>query len=197
MTRASVAQAIRTAGGDFNKPEAVLRFDVLMDYLGVPPHGAAELHPSRKGLDLIKSFEGYHKATADGGCEAYPDPGSGGDPWTIGFGSTGPDIKKGTRWTRAQADERFKAHVEEFAAGVRKLIGDATTTQGEFDALVSLAYNVGLGNLSSSTLLRLHKAGDKVGAADQFARWNKAAGRIMAGLTRRRAAEAALYRGQA
>ena len=59
--------------------------------------------------------------------------------------------------------------------------------------MVSFAYNVGVGNLSASTLLKKHKAGDFKGAAAEFARWNKAAGKVMTGLTRRRAAEAALY----
>lgn len=139
---------------------------------------------------LVKSFEG---------CElkAYPDPGSGGDPWTIGWGATGCDIKRGVTWTQEQCDARLEFDIAKFADGVSKLIGDAPTKQREFDALVSFAFNVGLANLKSSTLLRLHKAGDKAGAAGQFVRWNKAAGKVMRGLTRRREAEAKLYRGQA
>ena len=73
----------------------------------------------------------------------------------------------------------------------------APTTQGQFNALCSLAYNIGTGNLAGSTLLRLHKAKDYEGAANQFGKWNKAAGKVMAGLTRRRAAEAKMSRGQA
>lgn len=162
---------------------------------GVP---AAKLTPSRAALSLIKEFEGCHKVRPDGMIEAYPDPASGGDPWTIGWGSTGPGIRKGTVWTQEQADTRFAEHVAEFGEKVAKLVeGGAATSQQEFDAMVSLAYNVGVGNLASSTLLKLHKAGNKAGAADQFGRWNKAAGRVMAGLTRRRAAEAKLYRGEA
>lgn len=151
---------------------------------------------SDEGLRLIRSFEGYAKPRPDGGCEAYPDPASGGDPWTIGFGSTGSDIKRGTVWTRAQAEQRFADHVAEFAGGVIRLLDGAPTSQNEFDALVSLAYNIGLGNFGSSTLLRMHKRGFKVDAAAQFVRWNRAAGRVMAGLTRRREAEAAHYRGE-
>lgn len=74
------------------------------------------------------------------------------------------------------------------------MIDGAATTQHQFDAMVSFAYNVGIGNLTKSTLLKLHKAGNYAGAADEFATWNKAAGKVMAGLTKRRAAEAALYR---
>lgn len=146
-----------------------------------------------KGRALIKELEGCAKRRPDGRLDAYPDPGSGGDPWTIGWGSTGPGIQRGTIWTQAQADARFDVDVQKFAAKVSDLIGDAPTTPGQFGAMVSFAYNVGTGNLASSTLLRMHKAGDYAGAAAQFARWNKAAGRVMPGLTRRRAAEAALY----
>ena len=143
------------------------------------------------GIALIKSFEGCAKKRADGMVEAYPDPGSGGDPWTIGWGSTGPDIKRGTVWTQAQCDEQFTQHVARFADGIARNLGGAATTQHQFDAMVSLHYNTGA--LLASTLFRLHKAGDHAGAQAQFARWNKASGKVMAGLVRRRAAEAALY----
>lgn len=118
---------------------------------------------------------------------------------TIGWGSTGPDIKLGMTWTQAQADARFAADLARFAANVSTLVGKAPTTQAQFDALVSFAYNVGYGDggLKTSTLLRLHKAGDYAGAAAQFARWNKQKGKVLNGLTTRRAAEAAMYRGAA
>ncbi len=142
---------------------------------------------------LIKTFEGCAKKRPDGTFEAYPDPATGGDPWTIGWGSTGPAIKKGTVWTQEECDERFNEHVREFSEAVAKAIGSAPTSQKQFDALVCFAYNVGLGNFKSSTLLKKHKAGDYAGAAKEFARWNKAAKKVLPGLTRRRAAEAALY----
>lgn len=157
--------------------------------------GWGGLSPSQAAFDLIKEFEGYATAQADGGCKAYPDPASGGEPYTIGFGSTGPDVRPGTVWTRQQAEERLAADVTSFAAGVRRLIGSTPTLQREFDALVSLAYNIGLGNFGNSTLLRKHKAGDKAGASAEFGKWKMAAGRVMKGLIRRRAAEANLYRG--
>lgn len=149
--------------------------------------------PSNACVKLIQQFEGCAKKRPDGKFAAYPDPGTGGDPWTIGWGSTGPDIKPGTVWTQQQCDDRFNAHLQEFAQGVASAIGSAATTQQQFDAMVSFAYNVGLGNLKSSTLLKLHKAGNYKGAAAEFAKWNKAAGKVLPGLTRRRAAEAALY----
>lgn len=152
-----------------------------------------KLTTSPKGIDLIHSFEGLR-------LTAYPDPGTGGAPWTIGWGATtdlqGKPIKPGTKWTREQADERFAVHLAKFEADVNRILNGAITTQGQYDALVSFAYNCGPGNLEGSTLMRMHKAGNYEGAAGQFGRWNKAAGRVMAGLTRRRAAEAKLYRGE-
>ena len=151
------------------------------------------MNPSPACSALVQQFEGCAKKRPDGTIEAYPDPGSGGDPWTIGWGSTGPDIKKGTVWTQKQCDDRFSEHLGEFARKVEGLLGGAPTTQAQFDAMVSFAYNVGPGNLASSTLLKKHKAKDYAGAAAEFAKWNKAAGKVMTGLTRRRAAESALY----
>lgn len=149
---------------------------------------------SQKGIGLIQQFEGCAKRRADGMVEAYPDPGSGGDPWTIGWGTTGPDVKRGTVWTQAMCDARFADHLKLFVRQVNQAIGDAPTTQGQFDAMVSFHYNTGA--IFKATLTKRHKAGDHAGAAAEFAKWNKAAGRVLAGLTRRRAAEAALYRGR-
>lgn len=154
---------------------------------------------SAKGIALIHSFEGFAKLLPDGRVQAYPDPGTGGAPWTIGFGSTtdeqGKPIKPGTIWTRQKAERRFVQHLGQFEREVIAALGSAVhaTSQAQFDAMVSFTYNVGPANLRSSTLLRKHKAGDYAGAAAEFARWNRAAGRVMAGLTRRRAAEAGLY----
>lgn len=138
-------------------------------------------------LSLIKEFEGCK-------LSAYPDPGSGGDPWTIGWGSTGEGIRKGVTWTQAQADARLESDVAKFTDGVRKIIGAAPATDRQLGAMISLAYNIGLGAFKESTLLRLHKEGDYTGAANQFTRWVKAAGKTMAGLVRRREAEAKVYR---
>jgi lysozyme len=149
--------------------------------------------PGPNCIKLVQEFEGCAKKRADGSIEAYPDPASGGDPWTIGWGTTGPDVKKGVVWTQKQCDDRFTSHLGEFGEKVAKILGGSPTTQNQFDAMVSFAYNLGPGNLSSSTLLKKHKAGDYKGAAAEFAKWNKAGGKVMTGLTRRRAAEAALY----
>jgi len=140
--------------------------------------------PSQTCVDLVKSFEGC-KLTA------YPDPASGNDPWTIGWGSTGPDVHCGLAWTQEQSDSRLIADVARVGRSVANIVGD--TTQNRFDAMVDFAYNLGVGNLMGSTLLKLHKAGDYAGAADQFQRWDKGAGKVMPGLLRRRLAEAQLY----
>lgn len=144
--------------------------------------------PSTKIEAFIK---GYEKCR----LKAYlPTP---NDVPTIGWGTTGPDVKLGMVWTQAQADARFAADLARFGGKVSALLGTAPTTQAQFDALVSFAYNVGYGEggLKTSTLLRMHKAGEYAGAAEQFARWNKQAGRVLNGLTTRRAAEADIYRG--
>lgn len=146
-------------------------------------------------VPLIQQFEGYATKTADGGCVAYPDPASGGDPWTIGFGSTGPDIVKNTRWTREQCEARFRRDVAHFGNGVEAALGDAPTNDHQMAAMVSLAYNVGLTAFKGSTLLKLHKAGSYRAASAQFVRWNRAAGRVLPGLTKRRQAEAEVYSG--
>jgi lysozyme len=140
---------------------------------------------SPAGRELIKRHEGLR-------LEAYPDPASGGDPWTIGYGHT-HGVKKGDRITAEQADAFLAydlAWVEEaIAESVRVPI-----SQDQFDALASLIFNIGAGAFRNSTLLRRLNAGDHIGAAGQFERWVRAAGKVMPGLVKRRAEEAALFR---
>jgi lysozyme len=93
--------------------------------------------------------------------------------------------------TEAQANALLMLDVSRFETGVNALA--SCKTQGQFDALVSFAFNLGLGNLASSTLLKKHKAGDYPAAANQFPRWNKSEGVVLPGLIKRRAEEAALY----
>ena len=150
-----------------------------------------------EGIALIKRFEGCAQRRADGLVEAYPDPGTGGEPWTIGWGATGSDgaggrIAPGTVWTQAQCDARLESDLARYAAEVTKALGDAPTSQSQFDALVSFHYNTGA--IGRATLTRRHRAGDFSGAAREFDRWCYAGGRVLKGLSRRRAAEAALYR---
>jgi GH24 family phage-related lysozyme (muramidase) len=172
---------------------------VLLD--GAPPPAPVAAPPAlpangralgQRGIDLIKSFEQCEDAVGDGTFKAYPDPGSkDGNPWTIGWGSTGPDIRPGTVFTQAQCDERFERDMVKYAAEVEAAIGDAPTTQNQFDALVSFHYNTG--RISSATLTRLHKAGDYAGAQKAFGAWIYNDHKVMRGLVRRRRAEAELY----
>lgn len=145
-----------------------------------------------EGVMLIKRFEGCARKRRDGRVEAYPDPGTGGAPWTIGWGATGPGIGPGTVWTQDACDARLEADLAQFSREVADALHNAATTQHQFDALVSFHYNTGA--IASATLTRRHKAGDFEGAAREFARWRFAGGRVMQGLVRRRAAEEALYR---
>jgi len=192
MTRTELFDAIRPFAPERKfSADHVSVIDTLADSFGIPRDGVGNadgLKPSRAALETIKRFEGCR-------LTAYPDPGTGGDPWTIGWGATGPGIRKGVVWTQDQADERLRSDVAAFAERVAALLKTAPTTQGQFDALVSLAYNIGAGALKESTLLRMHMDGDYQGAAGQFIRWNKAGGKVLDGLTKRRIAESRLYQG--
>lgn len=148
------------------------------------------------GLALIKAFEGLHKVRSDGRIEAYPDPGSGNLPITIGYGTTrigGKPFPLGTVISRAEADELLEEDMVTYSAEVAAALGNAlrATSQKQFDALVCWHYNCGA--IARATLTAKHKAGNFRGAADEFLRWNKAGGKVMRGLTRRREAERALY----
>lgn len=140
---------------------------------------------SEKGIRLIKQFEGCS-------LTAYPDPGTGGDPWSIGYGWTHPvdgnPVKRGMTIDQVIADRLLKTGLVGYENDVLKVVR-VKLTQGQFDALVSFAYNVGSRALSTSTLLKKLNAGDIKGAADEFLRWNKAGGKVMPGLTNRRKAE--------
>jgi len=137
---------------------------------------------SKNGLALTKQFEGC-KLTA------YQD--SVG-VWTIGYGHTGTFAVQGKTITQAFADQLLLADIAKFEAGVLKLVR-AVINQNQFDALVDFSFNLGLGNLGSSTLLKKLNAGDIKGAAEEFLRWDKAGGKVLAGLTRRRKAERDLF----
>jgi len=116
--------------------------------------------------------------------------------WTIGYGWT-IGVKKGDVWTKEQAEEMLVEGLKVFEKQVLSAIGNAPTTQHQFDAMVSLAYNIGVANLLRSSVLREHKAANYVVAANNFRKWNKATvnGALveLPGLVRRREAERALY----
>lgn len=143
---------------------------------------------SDAGVDLIKSFEGYHRALPNGDCVAYRCPAG---VLTLGYGNT-VGIKPGMVWTRQQAEEALLRELATFEAGVVRLV-TVPLNQNEFDSLVSFAYNCGLGALEKSTILRKLNAGDRVGAAAAFKLWTKGGGRVLPGLVRRRDQEAALF----
>ncbi|KTI47628.1 muraminidase [Enterobacter hormaechei subsp. steigerwaltii] len=144
------------------------------------------MQTSEKGIALIKQFEGC-KLTA------YQD--SVG-VWTIGYGWTQPvdgkPIRAGMTIKQETAERLLKTGLVSYESDVSRLV-KVGLTQRQFDALVSFTYNLGARSLSTSTLLRKLNAGDYAGAADEFLRWNKAGGKVLNGLTRRREAERALF----
>lgn len=144
------------------------------------------MQTSEKGIALIKQFEGC-KLTA------YQD--SVG-VWTIGYGWTQPvdgkPIRAGMTIKQETAERLLKTGLVSYESDVSRLV-KVGLTQGQFDALVAFTYNLGARSLSTSTLLRKLNAGDYAGAADEFLRWNKAGGKVLNGLTRRREAERALF----
>ena len=143
------------------------------------------------GRALIMRFESCGHPLGDGRFAAYPDPGTGAAPWTIGWGSTGPDIHPGLVWSQAQCDERFATQVLRFAADVTRAIGGAPATANQFDAMVAFHYNTGA--IFRAQLTRCHIRGDYAGAKASFLTWVRAGGRVLPGLVHRREAEAALY----
>lgn len=140
-------------------------------------------------IALIKSHEGLR-------LKAYADPGYGWDVATIGYGHTsaagGLKVTPGLTITDAEAETILRRDLEVVEARVRSLV-KMPITDNQFGALVSLAFNIGGRAFADSTLLRLLNAGDYAGAAGQFKRWNKSNKKVLKGLTRRRADEAALF----
>ena len=137
---------------------------------------------SKNGLLLTEGFESCRLV-------AYQDIRG---IWTLGWGHTGPEVCEGLTWTQDQADAQLLADVQSSVAAVN---ADVTVplTQDEFDALVDFAFNVGNTALRNSTLLKKLNAGDYAGAANEFYRWDKAAGQVIAGLLRRRQKETDLF----
>jgi GH24 family phage-related lysozyme (muramidase) len=151
----------------------------------------AHLKLTKAGANLIQHFEGCLQKKGDL-YHAYKCPAG---VWTCGWGSThhgGWDIGSTTRWTAAECNEAFLSDMAVFEKSVRRLV-KVPLEQYQFDSLVSFTYNVGEGNLAKSTLLKKVNAKDFAGAAKEFSKWNKANGKVLAGLTRRRASEALLF----
>ncbi|WP_395753308.1 lysozyme [Prosthecobacter sp.] len=143
-------------------------------------------------LQLVRSFEGLY-------LEAYKDEKG---VWTIGYGHTGYDIAGGAVTAgrklanQEEAEQLLRVDLENVAKDVAKLLlsrPQAELNDNQFGALVSFAFNLGIGNLEKSTLLRRLNARDYLGTVPEFAKWNRCEGKVLRGLTRRRTAEAALF----
>jgi lysozyme len=145
---------------------------------------------SRKGLELLKRHEGLRLA-------AYLCP---ANVWTIGYGSTGPHVFKGKTISQTEAELLLRKDLSRFEDGVKRLV-KVPLTQGQFDALVSFSFNVGLGNgqpgkgLAGSTLLKKLNAGRYDDVPAELMKWTRGGGKVLPGLVKRRRDEAALWRG--
>lgn len=137
---------------------------------------------SQKGIDLIKKFEGLSLKVYDDAIGLK----------TIGYGHLIKKCEMFTTLTQQQAEDLLAKDLKQFEASVTTSVKVALT-QNQFDALVSFAFNLGMANLNSSTLLKKLNAGDITGASNEFVRWNKAGGKPLVGLTRRRLAEKELF----
>jgi len=153
------------------------------------------MHPdtiSNEGIELIKRFEGLHKIQKDGMISSYQ---CSAGKWTIGWGST-KGVRSGMKITKDEAELRLREDLRNSEADVKRYVS-VPLTQGQYDALVSFVFNLGGGNFRSSTLLKKLNQGLYNDCPEQILRWNKArvAGKltVLNGLTRRRAAEAAVF----
>jgi lysozyme len=144
--------------------------------------GVNNLTYSANGLSLTEQFEGFR-------LTAYQDQVG---VWTIGYGHTGPDVSPGRMITIAQAQALLAQDISSAAACVNTGVA-VKLTQQEFDALVDFVFNLGTGAFKGSTMLRVLNGGDFTSAAAQFDLWDRAGGAVVAGLLRRRQAEAALF----
>ena len=139
---------------------------------------------SNEGISLIKKFEGCE-------LESYQD--SVG-VWTIGYGHT-KNIKEGMTISKEQADNMLLNELDEYCEYVEKAV-DVTLKQCEFDALVAWTYNLGPTNLNISTMLKKLNNKEYQDVPHEIKRWNKAGGKVLQGLVRRREAESLLFQGK-
>lgn len=141
---------------------------------------------SQTGIELVKRFEGLS-------LKAYKCPAG---VWTVGYGTTGvPEARPGSVITKERAEALLQEDVSKFSKQVFALCRDVIVSQHQFDALVSFAYNVGIGAFKTSTLLKKLLQKDYVGVGNEFLRWTKAKGKVLPGLVKRRRAEALLFLG--
>lgn len=142
------------------------------------------MNVSEKGTEFIAAYEGFVD-------HAYK-PVEAEEHWTIGYGHYGPDVKPGQKITKAAALKLLKSDLNKFDDGVEKLV-KTHLNQSQFDALVSFAYNTGLGGLGGSTLLKKVNARDFTGASQEFGKWINGASGPLEGLRRRRRDEAKMF----
>lgn len=143
-------------------------------------------------LSLVSVGGVYHVKQSEGiSYVSYPDPATGGAPWTICYGHTGPEVKPGMRVDQAQCDRWLGEDLRDAEYHVQRLV-KISLTQGEYDAYVSFVFNVGPYNFAQSTMLRKLNAGDRVGACKEFPRWVYANKKVLNGLKVRRYEEQAM-----
>lgn len=152
-----------------------------------------EMPINNAGVDLLKEFEDFAK-TKPGKpniAHAYLCPAG---VWTIAWGFT-KGVREGETMTRAMADRRLAEELQEYVEPIlRACAASGTeTTDNQLAAMTCLAWNIGIAGFLRSTVLKCHIRGDHQAAARAFGLWNKAGGKVLNGLTRRRTAEAALY----
>ena len=148
------------------------------------PQRSSNMNISQEGLALIKKFEGCE-------LEAYK---CAAGVWTIGYGST-KGVKEGDTISQEDADKLLTHEMEEYEGYINDLV-EVNLEQNQFDALVSWVFNLGPANLKASTLLKVLNAKDYEGVPAQIKRWNKAGGKVLQGLIRRREAESLLFEGK-
>lgn len=186
LTTAGVSAFKRAAGlGDSGADEGAIGKQTAAAYFAaltiLPPEPAGPRRVNAAGLDLIRRYEGLR-------LTAYLCPAG---VWTIGYGHTG-DVQPGQTITRERADELLRADLRNAEGAVSRLIR-VPLSDNEFSALVSFAFNCGIGALEGSTLRRHLNGGLRLAAAGEFWRWCYGGGRRLEGLVRRRADERALF----
>lgn len=162
--------------------EVLTRLDLVLSEAQLPPPGV-----DPQLVADLKRDEGYAKTLPDGRCEAYPDPLSGGDPWTIGYGHTGPEVRPGVVWTREEADRALIADIEEHNAELaRYLPWVERLDPARRRVLQNMAFNLGVGVpggskglLGFKNTLAMIERGDYAAAADAMGKslWSRQVGR--------------------
>ena len=136
-----------------------------------------------RALAIIKEFEGLR-------LKSYRCPAG---IWSLGYGHTGPDVHPGAVIKEIEAEQLLLGDLHQFEYGVMKALDGADTSENEFSAMVSLAYNIGLGAFQKSSVLKFHRQGKKAYAANAFLLWVKAGAKRLPGLIKRRTFERGLY----